>query len=40
LNLNVFEKFDPKIPESYKKTKYICSASGKIKCRVQKDPCP
>ncbi|MHB1050820.1 MAG: PfkB family carbohydrate kinase [Bacteroidota bacterium] len=24
LNLNVFEKFDPKIPESYKKTKYIC----------------
>lgn len=24
LNLNVFEKFNPKIPESYKKTKYIC----------------
>lgn len=24
LNLNVFEKFDPKIPESYKKTRYIC----------------
>ncbi len=24
LKLNVFEKFDPKIPESYKKTKYIC----------------
>jgi len=24
LNLNVFERFDPKIPESYKKTKYIC----------------
>ena len=24
LNLNVFEKFDPKIPDSYKKTKYIC----------------
>jgi sugar/nucleoside kinase (ribokinase family) len=24
LDLNVFEKFDPKIPESYKKTKYIC----------------
>jgi len=24
LNLNVFEKFDPKIPNSYKKTKYIC----------------
>lgn len=24
LDLNVFEKFDPKIPESYRKTKYIC----------------
>lgn len=24
LHLNVFEKFNPKIPESYKKTKYIC----------------
>lgn len=24
LNLNVFEKFNPKIPDSYKKTKYIC----------------
>ncbi len=24
LNLNVFEKFDPKIPEAYKKTRYIC----------------
>lgn len=24
LNLNVFEKFDPKIPESYRKTRYIC----------------
>lgn len=24
LNLNVFEKFDPKIPASYKKTRYIC----------------
>lgn len=24
LNLNVFEKFDPKIPESYCKTRYIC----------------
>ena len=24
LNLNVFEKFDPKIPETYKKTRYIC----------------
>ncbi|MBI2430369.1 MAG: sugar kinase [Ignavibacteriales bacterium] len=24
LNLNVFEKFNPKIPESYKKSKYIC----------------
>ena len=24
LNLNVFEQFNPKIPDSYKKTKYIC----------------
>ncbi|MEW5798038.1 MAG: PfkB family carbohydrate kinase [Bacteroidota bacterium] len=24
LNLNVFEKFNPKIPDSYKKSKYIC----------------
>ena len=24
LNLNVFENFDPKIPDAYKKTKYIC----------------
>jgi sugar/nucleoside kinase (ribokinase family) len=24
LDLNVFEKFDPKIPPSYKKSKYIC----------------
>ncbi len=24
LELNVFEKFNPKIPDSYKKTKYIC----------------